>query len=83
MKSYYVMEHQQLILKTRSLLNIFSKNAIVFEDAVVGLTSSVSAGIKTVCAGLSVELHGFPCEIFSKNISDINLVEAKWHILKA
>lgn len=59
------------------LLNISSKNAIVFEDAAAGLTSSISAGIKTVCVGSSIELHRFPCEIFAKNISDINLVEAK------
>jgi HAD superfamily hydrolase (TIGR01509 family) len=64
-------------VETLRLLNISSNNAIVFEDAPAGLTSSISAGIKTICVGSSIELNSFACEIFAKNISDINLVETK------
>jgi len=64
-------------VETLRLLNISSNNAIVFEDAAAGLTSSISAGIKTVCVGSSIELKGFACEMFAKKISDINLVEVK------
>jgi HAD superfamily hydrolase (TIGR01509 family) len=63
--------------ETLRLLNVSSNNAIVFEDAAAGLTSSIAAGIKTVCVGSSNELSGFACEMFAKNISDINLVETQ------
>ena len=64
-------------VETLRLLNVSSHQAIVFEDAAAGLTSSISAGIKTVCVGSSIELKGFACEMFAKKISDINLVEVK------
>ena len=69
--------------ETLRLLNISSNHAIVFEDAAAGLTSSISAGIKTIGVGSSIELKGFACEMFVKNISDINLVETQWQVLKA
>ena len=62
-------------VETLRLLNVSSKNAIVFEDAAAGLTSSIAAGIKTVCVGSHIELHMFPCKIFANSISDIYLVE--------
>jgi HAD superfamily hydrolase (TIGR01509 family) len=62
-------------VETLRLLNIPSNHAIAFEDAAAGLTSSIAAGIKTVCVGPSIELYRFPCEMFVKNISHINLVE--------
>ena len=64
-------------VETLRLLNISSNHAIVFEDAAAGLTSSISAGIKTIGVGSSIELKGFACEMFVKNISDINLVETQ------
>ena len=64
-------------VETLRLLNVSSNQAIVFEDAAAGLTSSISAGIKTVCVGSSIELNGFACEMFAKKISDINLLEVK------
>ena len=64
-------------VETLRLLNVSSHQAIVFEDAAAGLTSSISAGIKTVCVGSSIELNGFACEMFAKKISDINLLEVK------
>jgi HAD superfamily hydrolase (TIGR01509 family) len=63
--------------ETLRLLNVSSNNAIVFEDAAAGLASSIAAGIKTVCVGSSNELSGFACEMFAKNISDINIVETQ------
>ena len=62
-------------VETLRLLNVSSKNAIVFEDAAAGLTSSIAAGIKTVCVGSHIELHMFPCKMFANSISDIYLVE--------
>jgi len=64
-------------VETLRLLNIASNHAIVFEDAAAGLTSSIAAGIKTVSVGSSIELSGFACEMFAKNIGDINLVETQ------
>ena len=64
-------------VETLRLLNISSSHAIVFEDAAAGLTSSIAAGIKTVGVGSSTELSGFACEMFAKNIADINLVETQ------
>ena len=64
-------------VETLRLLNIASNHAIVFEDAAAGLTSSIAAGIKTVGVGSSTELSGFACEMFAKNIADINLVETQ------
>jgi len=64
-------------VETLRLLNIASSHAIVFEDAAAGLTSSIAAGIKTVGVGSSIELSGFACEMFAKNIGDINLVETQ------
>ena len=64
-------------VETLRLLNISSNHAIVFEDAAAGLTSSIAAGIKTVGVGSSIELSGFACEMFAKNIADINLVETQ------
>ena len=64
-------------VETLRLLNISSNHAIVFEDAAAGLTSSIAAGIKTVGVGSSIELNGFACEMFAKNIADINLVETQ------
>ena len=64
-------------VETLRLLNIASSHAIVFEDAAAGLTSSIAAGIKTVGVGSSMELSGFACEMFAKNIADINLVESQ------
>ena len=63
--------------ETLRLLNISSNHAIAFEDAASGLTSSIAAGIKTIGVGSSIELKGFACEMFVKNISDINLVETQ------
>ena len=64
-------------VETLRLLNIASNHAIVFEDAAAGLTSSIAAGIKTVGVGSSIELSGFACEMFARNIGDINLVETQ------
>jgi sugar-phosphatase len=64
-------------VETLRLLNIASSHAIVFEDAAAGLTSSIAAGIKTVGVGSSIELSGFACEMFARNIADINLVETQ------
>ena len=64
-------------VETLRLLNISSNHAIVFEDAAAGLASSIAAGIKTVGVGSSIELSGFACEMFAKNIVDINLVETQ------
>ena len=64
-------------VETLRLLNIASNHAIVFEDAAAGLTSSIAAGIKTVGVGSSIELSGFACEMFARNIADINLVETQ------
>ena len=64
-------------VETLRLLNIASSHAIVFEDAAAGLTSSIAAGIKTVGVGSSNELSNFACDMFAKNIADINLVETQ------
>jgi len=64
-------------VETLRTLGISSEKAIVFEDAPAGLTSSISAGIKTVCVGSFIESQRFPCEMFAKNICDINLVGSK------
>ena len=64
-------------VETLRLLNVSSHQAIVFEDAAAGLTSSIAAGIKTVGVGSSNELSNFACDMFAKNIGDINLVETQ------
>ena len=64
-------------VETLRLLNVSSHQAIVFEDAAAGLTSSIAAGIKTVGVGSSNELSNFACDMFAKNIADINLVETQ------
>jgi HAD superfamily hydrolase (TIGR01509 family) len=64
-------------VETLRLLNVSSNQAIVFEDAAAGLTSSIAAGIKTVGVGSSNELSNFACDMFAKNIGDINLVETQ------
>ena len=64
-------------VETLRLLNVSSNQAIVFEDAAAGLTSSIAAGIKTVGVGSSNELSNFACDMFAKNIADINLVETQ------
>ena len=64
-------------IETLRLLNIASSHAIAFEDAAAGLTSSIAAGIKMVGVGSSIELSGFACEMFAKNIGDINLIETQ------
>ena len=63
--------------ETLRLLNISSNHAIAFEDAASGLTSSIAAGIRTVGVGSSIELSGFACAMFAKNIAEINLVETQ------
>ena len=64
-------------VETLRLLNVSSHQAIVFEDAAAGLTSSTAAGIKTVGVGSSNELSNFACDMFAKNIGDINLIETQ------
>lgn len=40
--------HPEIYLKAASLLNISPKNCLVFEDAVVGITSAKAAGMKVI-----------------------------------
>jgi len=61
-------------VETLVQLGIPSERAVVFEDAAAGLTSSISAGIKTICVGSTVTLAKFDCEFFARNIGDISFV---------
>jgi len=61
-------------IETLRRLGITRDKAIVFEDAPAGLTSSISAGIKTVCVGPSLHARNFDCALYAKNIGDIRLV---------
>lgn len=55
-------------------LGVPAEKAVAFEDASAGLTSSISAGIRTICVGSSAKLRSFDCAIYAEDIGDINLV---------
>lgn len=61
-------------VETLRRLGVPAEKAIAFEDATAGLTSSISAGIKTICVGPSAKLRNFDCAIYAENISGISLV---------
>ena len=58
-------------IETLHRLGIPAERAIVFEDASAGLTSSISAGVKTICVGPYAKLRNFDCVIYAENIGDI------------
>jgi HAD superfamily hydrolase (TIGR01509 family) len=60
--------------ETLRRLRVPAEKAIVFEDATAGLTSSISAGIKTICVGPSAKLRNFDCSIYAENMDDLNLI---------
>ena len=61
-------------VETLRRLEIPSEKAVVFEDASAGLASAISAGIKTICVGSSVNSRKFDCELYARSIGDISLV---------
>jgi|TARA_B110000977_G_C11052469_1_gene482845 HAD superfamily hydrolase (TIGR01509 family) len=61
-------------VETLRRLGVPAERAIVFEDASAGLTSSISAGIKTICVGSAAKSRSFDCAVYAENIGDISLV---------
>jgi HAD superfamily hydrolase (TIGR01509 family) len=62
-------------VETLRQLGVPAETAIAFEDSTAGLTSSISAGVRTVCVGSSVNFRTFDCVMFAENIGDISLEE--------